>query len=156
MQVAKKMVNLLYFQGLVFLSMPFAPLFTFVVLIFQYWTFKFEKYMLFKFGMKPKKEWKAQDAGGFFIKFYLITIIVTGMLAVYLFLSGKTFAKNEDVLDDILVQCEDLTNAGLELTAGCTVLNSTEIKNIASAKCGPFTNVTSAWMMVEEDISAER
>jgi hypothetical protein len=154
--VAKKMVNLLYFQGLVFLSMPFAPLFTFVVLIFQFLTFKFEKFMLFKFGTKPKKEWKAQDAGGFFIKFYLITIIVTGMLAAFLFLTGKTFAKDKAVLDDVLVHCSDLTDAGLELTGTCTTLTEEELTSLSSFKCGPFTQVESAWAMVEQDVVDEK
>ena len=54
--VAKKMVNILYSQGLVFAALPYAPLFTVVILVFHFCTFKFEKFMLFKFGSKPKKE----------------------------------------------------------------------------------------------------
>jgi len=156
-QVAKKMVNLLYFQGLVFLSMPFAPLFTFVVLMFQFTTFKFEKYTLFKFGTKPKKEWKAQDAGGFFIKFYLITIIVTGMLAVFLFLSGTSFAKDYTIYEEqfdtdtglaTLFRCDEDA-----LTETCTVYTVAQIQDVSRGACGPFVKEVSAWTMIEEDVA---
>jgi len=147
-EVAKKMVNLLYFQGLVFLSIPFSPLFTIIILMFHFLSFKFEKVVLFKFGTKPKKEWKAQDAGGFFIKFYLITIIVTGLTSVLLFLSSKTFAKEYDILADTLVTCDED-----EPTATCTTYNVTEIKKESNFMCGPFIKVESAWDMVQDDVT---
>lgn len=144
-----------------FLSLPFAPLFTFIVLVFQYLSFKFEKLMLFKYGAKPKKEWKAQDAGGFFIKFYLITIIVTGILAVYLFLSGETFAKNFELLN-ATTTCKDLGYRywdpssddwmDVDGAGSCTSYNETVMRSIASRQCGPFVEEVSAWSMVEEDI----
>ncbi|GMH89531.1 hypothetical protein TrST_g11353 [Triparma strigata] len=148
--VSKKMVNLLYFQGLIFLTISYAPLFTFIVLVFQYSSFKFEKAMLIKFGTKPKKEWKAQDAGNFFIKFYLVTIIVTGLLSVYLFLGSTTHAKIEKLLNSTVEFCPDEES---EATATCTTLNSTEIVKEAAKMCGPFTEETSAWAMVQKDIS---
>jgi len=110
--VAKKMVNILYMQGLVFAALPYAPLFTVVILIFHFCTFKFEKYMLFKFGTKPKKEWKAQDAGSFFIKFYLITIVAIALTSCYFFLSNNTLAKNCNMQDDYLMICENSTAFG--------------------------------------------
>jgi len=151
--VSKKMVNLLYFQGLVFLTITYAPLFTFIVLIFQYYSFKFEKVMLFKFGTKPKKEWKAQDAGNFFVKFYLFTIVVTGLMSVFFFLSSKTHAKEYDLLNSIIEDnvgyCEDA------VTDGCTRLNDKVVRqNISAYMCGPFTNETSAWVMVQTDITS--
>ena len=95
-------------------------------------SFKFEKAMLFKFGTKPKKEWKAQDAGNFFIKFYLVTIIVTGLLSVYLFLGSTTHAKIEKLLNSTVEFCPDEES---EATATCTTLNSTEIvKEVRSNK----------------------
>ena len=175
--VSKKMVNLLYFQGLIFLTITYAPLFTFIVLIFQvskrrnvnlclpslclhlvrsslqYSSFKFEKMMLFKFGTKPKKEWKAQDAGNFFVKFYLFTIVVTGLMSVFFFLSSKTHAKEYNLLNSIIEDnvgyCEDAA------TEGCTRLKDKHIRyNVSAYKCGPFTNETSAWVMVQTDISS--
>ncbi|GMI17714.1 hypothetical protein TrLO_g1105 [Triparma laevis f. longispina] len=154
--VSKKMVNLLYFQGLIFLTISYAPLFTFIILVFQYSSFKFEKVMLFKFGTKPKKEWKAQDAGNFFIKFYLITVVVTGLLSVYLFLSSTTHAKQLKFLNSTITYCptDDEIAGGAEVTETCTTLNATEINNEAKKMCGPFTEETSAWDMVKKDISS--
>jgi len=148
--VAKKMVNLLYFQGLVFLVLPYAPLFTIIVLFFQYLTFKFEKMMLFKFGTKPKKEWKAQDAGGFFIKFYLITIVVTGLLSTYLFMSSTSFAKEEKKLISSITYCSDLETPD----ESCTIYSAEQLHNVSNYRCGPFANETSVWSMVSTDISS--
>lgn len=138
------MVNLLYFQGLVFLVLPYAPLATIIILMFQFLTFKFEKMMLFKFGTKPKKEWKAQDAGAFFIKFYLITIVVTGLLSTYIFVSSTTFAKSEKQLVESVTYCTELET----VTDACTVYTLERLQNISKYKCGPFVNETSAWAMV--------
>jgi hypothetical protein len=149
--VAQKMVSLLYSQGLFFLSIPYTPLFSIVILIFHFLTFKFEKMMLFKYGTKPKKEWKAQDAGGFFIKFYLITIVITGFVSVVLFVTGNTFAKEYDILLEILEDCPKDDDSS-DHSPGCTTLNSTEIELESKGMCGPFTNVTSAWNMVTEDV----
>ena len=180
--VAKKMVNLLYFQGLVFLTIPYAPLFTIVILAFHFLTFKFEKMMLFKFGAKPKKEWKAQDAGGFFIKFYLVTIIVTGLLSTFVFLSTDTFARDKLWME--VEHCADLPTS----VSTCTILpigykqmenetfwnkargelrkrenvsearlelsNATEtLFSISEKKCGPFIYEESVVNMLETDIA---
>ena len=123
-------------------------------------TFKFEKFMLFRYGQKPKKEWKAQDAGNFFIKFYLITICVTGLTSVYIFLATTNFAKDEDNLRENLDLCsirvgmDGLGPSSEDDLASCTTVNDTKITIEASNACGPFVHEqSSVWDMVQSDVT---
>jgi len=121
--VPKKMVNILYSQGLTFAALPYSPLFTVMTLVFHFIMFKFEKAMLFKYGTKPKKEFSTKDAGNFFIKFYLITIMAIALTSCYFFLSKTSFAKSCDIQDELLQICltpvSNLTNT-CALKESCT------------------------------------
>ena len=68
-------------------------------------------------------------------------------------LSSKTHAKEYDLLNSIIEDnvgyCEDA------VTDGCTRLNDKSVRqNISAYMCGPFTNETSAWVMVQTDITS--
>jgi len=80
--VAKKMVNLLYFTQLALMSLPLNPFASILSAIFAFVNFKFEKWTLRKYFVKPVKPWSAKDAGAFFVKFYLLSLFVAmlGML----------------------------------------------------------------------------
>lgn len=46
---------------------------------------------------KPKGRLKAHDSYSFFIKFYLATLVLLGVMATLFLIMGTTFAKNCDI-----------------------------------------------------------
>ena len=96
--VARTMVNLLFFQQLCFLSLPFFPFGTIIIFFMILLDFKYDKLMVEKFYQKPKKPWGAQDAGSFFVKFYWITYSI-GLLVTIYTINNVTFSKACNLMD---------------------------------------------------------
>uniref|UniRef100_A0A7S1UGG4 TMC domain-containing protein n=1 Tax=Phaeomonas parva TaxID=124430 RepID=A0A7S1UGG4_9STRA len=162
-QLATRFVGLLYFQGLVLVAFPYVPLTTFFVVIFFILSFKFEKYYVINFNAKPKRPWKAEDAGAFYIKFYLTTLILLGCPAVYYFLATETFPKSCSLQDTDIGLCVDAADAA---SGTCELdMSNSYYPNfsgdwcasypacVCDYKCGPFTHDSSAYSVIEEYIN---
>jgi hypothetical protein len=92
--------------------------------VYDYYTssFKSEKFLLLQFQSKPKRPWRAQDAGAFFIKFYLVTFLLVGVAVTYFTLSSNTFAKSCAMQD---------ASVGLCLTSALDSNNACALKSIS-------------------------
>ena len=91
-EVARSMVNLLFFQQLCFMSFPFCPFGTILIAMMSYASFKVEKYRLEGFMQKPKTPWSAKDAAAFFIKFFFITYAISLGISLFI-LTSSSFPK---------------------------------------------------------------
>ena len=109
--VAGKTVSLLYFQGVIFATLPWLPLTTPIILFLFYINFKFDYFFLHHYEKKPEKPWKAQDSGLFYIKFYLNTLLIIGFVSIYFFFSTQSFPKNCEYQDDSIGLCANNTIA---------------------------------------------
>ncbi|CAK9097917.1 Transmembrane channel-like protein 5, partial [Durusdinium trenchii] len=90
--VAKHMVDLLFFQQLCFMSFPFFPFGTVFILMMMFGGFRLQSTVLATFMAKPKKPWSAKDAANFFIKFYFFTFFVSVVISWFV-LSNNNFPK---------------------------------------------------------------
>jgi hypothetical protein len=90
--VAKEMVNLLFFQQLCFMSFPLFPFGSIFILFMALANFKYNKLILEAFMQKPKVPWGAKDAANFFIKFFFITYIISGVITLFI-LTNSNFPK---------------------------------------------------------------
>eukprot|EP00752_Nemacystus_decipiens_P012474 g11048.t1 len=158
-EVAKRMVGLLYFQALILAAYPFFPMGTVFVAPFLILSFKFEKKLLTTFQSKPKGRLKAHDGYSFFIKFYLATLVLLGVMATLFLIGGTTFAKDCNFQD----QGVGLCGAELDTNFACTLSTDNTFYDYFSEKCkapldeypacvckdklacGPFVEVTSAY-----------
>ena len=91
-QVSVAMVNLLYFQMLAILSQPLFPFSVMVSGLLFLGDFKFDKFRLAHFQHKPVQPWNPKDAGSFFIKFYVI-ILVIGGAGYHVILNNSMFSR---------------------------------------------------------------
>ena len=62
---------------------------------------------MLSYNGRPKKTWKAQNSGVIFTSFYLCTLMIIGLPAIFYFLSTKTFPKNCDIQDSNVELCAD-------------------------------------------------
>lgn len=90
--VAQAMAALLFFTQLVMNSFAWAPYSAVASALLLYFTFKFEVFLLRRFQVKPLRPWSAKDAGGFFVKFYLISLSIA-IFGNMMVLTNKTFPK---------------------------------------------------------------
>eukprot|EP00903_Cladosiphon_okamuranus_P018655 g17170.t1 len=159
-EVAKRMVGLLYFQALILAAFPFFPMGTVFVAPFLVLSFKFEKRLLTTFQSKPKGRLKAHDGYSFFIKFYLATLVLLGVMATLFLIGGTTFAKDCSIQDQIVGLCQE---PELSTNSTCTLKTDNNFYTYFSEKCkapfdeypacvckdelacGPFVEVTSAY-----------
>lgn len=102
-----KMVNLLYFQGLAMACLPWAPLATLPFALMVLLSFHYDVWFLLRFQAKPKRPWMAQDAGAFFIKFYLATVLSIAFVSVYSFMQNANLPKNCDLFDRSVGLCAE-------------------------------------------------
>jgi len=86
--IAQKVINLIYFQALLWLCMPYFPFITVVAPVMLYATFKFDAELLRVAMAKPANPWSADDIGAFFFRIYFITFGVA-LAWNYLFLRGE-------------------------------------------------------------------
>jgi hypothetical protein len=97
---AASMVSILYFAGLLIMTMPFTPLSMVFAPFMMALRFKWESWVSFMYLSKPKKPWQVHAAGRTFTVFYLLTIVVIGVSSAFFFLGTQTFAKSCDIQDD--------------------------------------------------------
>jgi len=100
--VAQAMAALLFFTQLVMNSFPWTPFTAVVNTVLLYLTFKFEVFILRRFQVKPLRPWSAKDAGGFFVKFYLISLSIA-IFGNMLVLTNKTFPKTCGLMQETVV-----------------------------------------------------
>lgn len=108
---AASMVSILYFAGLLIMTMPFAPLSMIFSPFMMALRFKWESWISFKYLSKPKKPWQVHAAGRTFTVFYLFTIVVIGVSSAFFFLGSETFAKSCDIQDDHFDICTSAVDA---------------------------------------------
>jgi len=162
-ETAKSMVSLLYFAALALVSTIFAPTSIILILLFYLVTFLFEMHILVKFKAKPKRPWKASDAGSFFIKFYLATSILS-TICIWFFLDSQTFPKSCSIQDSVQL----CTDGSYSSNSSLCIMDSQHVDyQYMSVQCpnsypscickdtlacGPFINETSAWTPLEMQI----
>jgi hypothetical protein len=109
-RVDQMMVNLLYFQALVFMAFPFAPYTSIVCGLLIFTNFKCDAWITFRFRKKPHRSWSARDAGSFFIKFYFITLIMS-VVACHYILASTHLPKSCALQDRSVQLCEGTGSA---------------------------------------------
>ena len=90
--ISNKLVALLFFQQLTLISIPLLPISAVFSLIFLVLNFKFDVWVLLLTQKKPKKPWAAKDAGGFFLKLHVISLVLVTM-AVHTLMSLTVLPK---------------------------------------------------------------
>ncbi len=91
--VSSVVVNLLYFQSLVWAAIPIYPLGGFVGAIFLFCNFKYDLLVLSVYNSKPTRTYSAKDTGTFFTLFYSTTVFLLCVLGVYFLNSPFPCAK---------------------------------------------------------------
>jgi hypothetical protein len=102
---ASTMVSVLYFAGLVVLTMPYSPLSLIFAPLMLALRFKWEAWVSATYSSKPQKPWQAHAAGRTFTIFYLITLVFIGLSSAFFFLGVDTFAKSCDIQDANVKLC---------------------------------------------------
>lgn len=97
--VAESIIEILYTQGLIWLTIPFYPFLAVLAPMMMVANFKFEKYVVSKFRGRMDASWKAEETGTFFIIFYNLTVLI-GLMANYVFLQTEWPGYNEDAVYD--------------------------------------------------------
>ena len=105
MNIAQRMVALLYFISLMMLAFPFSPLVVVLMPIMLSIRIKWEKTMTLRFYAKPKDLWQAHKAGSFFNMFYMASLTLVALPAMLLFMTQHTFAKECNSQDDFVGLC---------------------------------------------------
>lgn len=82
---AQKVINLIYFQALLWLCAPYFPFVTVLGPLLLYATFKFDQWLLQSMMAKPADPWAADDVGAFFFRIFFTTFGVA-LAWYYLFL----------------------------------------------------------------------
>jgi hypothetical protein len=108
---AASMVSILYFAGLLIMTMPFTPLSMVFAPFMMALRFKWESWISFTYLSKPQKPWQVHAAGRTFTVFYLLTIVVIGVSSAFFFLGTQTFAKSCDIQDDRFDICTTSLNS---------------------------------------------
>eukprot|EP01028_Stygiella_incarcerata_P012964 TRINITY_DN809_c0_g1_i1.p1 TRINITY_DN809_c0_g1~~TRINITY_DN809_c0_g1_i1.p1 ORF type:complete len:816 (+),score=217.82 TRINITY_DN809_c0_g1_i1:126-2573(+) len=82
--VSMRVISVIYFQAILWNTIPFVPFITFIGIGLLYLNFKFDKTMIKRFMKVPAKRTSAKDIGVFFTFFYVLTFLLT-MTAYYYF-----------------------------------------------------------------------
>ena len=102
---ASTMVSVLYFAGLIVLTLPFSPLSLVFAPVMFALRFKWEAWVSSTFSSKPKKPWQVHAAGRTFTIFYLFTLVFVGVSSAFFFLGVDTFAKSCRIQDENVKLC---------------------------------------------------
>jgi len=164
MNIAPRMVALLYFINLMMLAFPFSPLVAVFMPIMLAIRLKWEKFLTLKFYGKPKDIWQAHKAGTFFVLFYMMSLTIVALPALLLFLSQHTFAKTCALQDNFVKLCTDDVSS---TDNTCTLdtaskyyayyYNSNNCADgypacVCEYSCGPFVNTANAFQPLRDAI----
>jgi len=75
--VSVQTIEVLYQQGLMWMTMPIYPYVAWIMPFLFYINFKFEKIILQYFKSKSTAIWSAEDVGSFLMIFQILTILIT-------------------------------------------------------------------------------
>lgn len=157
MNIAQRMVALLYFISLMLLAFPFSPLVVIFMPIIMSIRIKWEKTLTLRYYVKPKDVWQAHKSGSYFLLFYLISLTLVALPAMLLFMSQHTFAKNCDIQDNFIGLCASSVSAANNT---CILDTSSEYYDyfsdsancpegypacVCDYSCGPFINQPNAF-----------
>ncbi|CAM9791921.1 unnamed protein product, partial [Phaeothamnion confervicola] len=169
-EVAKSLVGLLYFQALLLAAFPLFPLGIVFGAALLYSSFKFEKRLLLRHHSKPKRPWRAQDAGSVFVRFYLATLLLLGLPTTYYVMTSQTFPKQCAIQDASVGLCSGSDGNGVpvalaanetctmdaasvwyeEFSGECSVGGYPACICAGALACGPFMEAASAFATVDE------
>ena len=163
MNIAQRMVALLYFISLMMLAFPFSPLVVVFMPIMMALRIKWEKTWTLKFYAKPKDIWLAHKAGSFFVLFYMASLTLVALPAMLLFLSQHTFAKDCDRQDDFIGLCAGAIDADNKCSLDSTSEYYDYFSNadncpegypacICNYKCGAFVNKPNAFEAIRSSM----
>jgi hypothetical protein len=85
--ISEGLINLLYFQSLVWIAMPLYPFGSIFSVLFFWANFKFERLVLTHLTSKPSRPWSAADASAVFAGFYNLTLALV-FASYYFFLNS--------------------------------------------------------------------
>ena len=147
-EIEPSMINLFSYMSLVMITFPFAPLSLIFMPLAFFIKIKWEVWVMLRYNARPKKTWKAQNSGVIFTSFYLCTLMVIGLPAIFYFLSTNTFPKNCDIQDTYIDLCSDsVTNDVCTTDPDSKFYSSygttTYPETICSGACGPFVSYDS-------------
>ncbi|KAJ1437470.1 hypothetical protein B484DRAFT_477389 [Ochromonadaceae sp. CCMP2298] len=149
-KVAEAVVKKLGFLGLVFVSIPFAPLSIVFVPPYLFLSFKAEKFCIKHLYSRPKRPFRGSQAALLYSVFYLLTYLLVGVTVSTYFFTTKTMAKSCDIQDDYVGLCLDEVEDDL-----CTPDKDSSYHTfwgqdsdypaiICQSACGPFVHSRSA------------
>lgn len=102
--VAESIIEILYSQGLIWITLPIYPYLAVLTPFIQIANFKFEKIVLHKLRDKPDaSSWKEEETGAFFIIFYNLTLAL-GLTSHYFFLNSQWPCWNNFTSDSKIAQ----------------------------------------------------
>ena len=114
--VALKTISLLYFIQLCLFSVPLLPVGAIFIPVLLWINFKWERLILVLAQSKPKKAWRAKDAGAFFVRFYLISCTI-GFVFAHTVLTTHTMPKLCDMqVESMPAFYTDLSDSDLEFS----------------------------------------
>ena len=147
-EIEPSMINLFSYMSLVMITFPFAPLSLIFMPLAFYTKIKWEVWVMLNYNARPKKTWKAQNSGVIFTSFYLCTLMIIGLPAIFYFLSTKSFPKNCDIQDTYIELCATTVTNNV-----CTTDSNSEFYSsygsttypgdICEDACGPFVSYDS-------------
>jgi hypothetical protein len=162
--------------------MPLLPISSIASLIFIFVNFKFDVWILLLTQKKPKKPWAAKDAGGYFLKLHVISLMLI-IIAIHSLMSLTTLPKMcklqqqtipTSKVDSILMDVNDVQHQALifEPPNDCTLTNtsfnaltlSSERSSMNYTKstlcacqnaCGPWINSINGYSPILKFISRD-
>lgn len=159
----KKMVSMLYFHSLAFALTPFCTLAPILIALLVMLNFRFGRFELLTFLKKPKRPFKAQDAGNFFVKFYIVTFVLLGLGPIHFLFQGRTFPKTCSrmlrSIGNVSNPVADYhpyfrTNPRTFLPPECSGEFSGTFPDCmcsGSLQCGPFTRKSKPYKVISEN-----
>lgn len=167
--IETKLVALLFFQQLSLISLPLLPISSIFSLLFLLLNFKWDVYILLLTQKKPKKPWSAKDAGAYYLRLYVLSLIlITG--AVHVLMSLTTLPKLCSIQTstlptesaDTIVQSFQLQEYAVQTFSAPPDCNLKEFKNSSTKNltaatycscnyaCGPFIKSQNAYSPIVE------
>ena len=119
--LSTKMVSLLYFHALVVAAQTWCPATTIFATMMIDLNFRFARFDLLAFTTKPKKPFKAQDAGNIFIRYYFATMVIMGLVPLNLLMQGTSFPKTCNLMDARVNLCQSSSGSSLSSFTNCTL-----------------------------------
>ncbi len=101
-----KMVSTLYFQALVFATLPFGPSLVPIFTVFMVINFLWAQFELNHFLSKPAP-FDVRSVAKFFVELYFLTLVLLFLVPLNFFFQSNSLPNNCDIFDEHLGLCKD-------------------------------------------------